>query len=240
MSDNRFQEALEDIKAADQLDPHNPKILHRLARCYTSLGRPEEALSTYDALPEPASQKDKMPALIMKQHLDQAEIHLREGTSGSMVLHALEQAEKGLGIGVDRPRKWKLMRGEAYLKMGNINALGDAQNVVMPMLRTNSQDPEALVLRGRILYAQGENDKAVQHFRKALNCDPDFKDAVKYLRMVQRLDRTKDEGNSFFKSGNYQAAIDTYSTALGIDTTNKGTNAKILQNRALCYIKVCF
>lgn len=174
----------------------------------------------------------------MKQYLQQAGDALREGTTGSMALYALDQAERGLGIGVERPRKWRLMRGEAYLKMGNVNSLGEAQNVAMTLLRNNAQDPEALVLRGRALYAQGENDKAVQHFRQALNCDPDFKTAVKYLRMVRELDKKKEEGNTAYNAGRYDEAIDIYSQALEIDPMNKGTNAKILQNRAQCHVKV--
>lgn len=220
------------------MNPGDAKILHRLARVYTFLGRPQDALDVYDTIQPPASATDKAPAAAMQQHLQQAEASLRDGTSGSMVIHALDQAEKGLGVGVDRPRKWKLMRGEAYLKMGNVNSLGDAQNVAMSLLRNNSQDPEALVLRGRILYAQGENDKAVQHFRQAINCDPDFKEAVKWLRTVQKLDRMKEEGNTHFKMGRFQQAVDVYTQALEVDPTNKGTNSKILQNRALCYIKV--
>lgn len=237
MSAHKYMEALEDAKVADELEPNNPKILHRLARVYTSLGRPEEALSVYDQISPPASAKDKAPAVNMLQHLKSAEQHL-QGTSGTLVIHALNEAEKGLGFAVDRPRKWKLMRGEAYLKMGGVNSLGDAQNVAMSLLRSNSQDPEALVLRGRILYAQGENEKAIQHFRSALSCDPDYKDAVKYLRMVQKLDRMKEEGNSHFKSGRLQQAVDVYTQALEVDPLNKGTNSKILQNRALCYIRL--
>ncbi|KAL9094556.1 MAG: hypothetical protein Q9165_003115 [Trypethelium subeluteriae] len=238
MSAERYAEALQDCKTADELEPNNTKILHRLARVYTSLGRPQEALDTYSKIQPPVSVKDKAPAQSMMQHIKQAEDSLRTGTSGSMVLHALDQAARNLGSGVDMPRKWKLMRGEAYLKMGNVNALGDAQNVAMSLLRGNSQDPEALVLRGRALYAQGDNDKAIQHFRQALSCDPDFKDAVKYLRMVQKLDRMKEEGNSSFKTGRYQQAVDTYTQALEVDPLNKGTNSKILQNRALCLSKL--
>ena len=89
-----------------------------------------------------------------------------DGTAASMVLHPLDMAEKLLGVGALKPRKWQLMRGEALLKMGVANSLGEAQNISMSLLRFNSQDPEALVLRGRALYSQGENDKAVQHFRK--------------------------------------------------------------------------
>ena len=92
----------------------------------------------------------------MLQHIESARQQLTEGTSGSMVLHAIEQAERGLGARVDTPRKWKLMRGEAYLKLGNENALGDAANIAMGLLRANNADPEALVLRGRALYGQGE------------------------------------------------------------------------------------
>lgn len=238
MSWSKFAEALEDAKLADELDPDNPKILHRLARIYTSLGRPQEAIDTYARIEPPASAKDTAPAQAMLQHIQQAEDALKTGTSGSMVIHALDQAEKGLGFGVEWPRRWKLMRGEAYLKMGNVNALGKAQDDAMSLLRNNNQDPEALVLRGRALYGQGENDKAINHFRQALSCDPDFKDAFKYLRMVQKLARMKEEGNDFFKRGRYQQAVDVYSEALNVDPANKGTNSKIYYNRALCFSKL--
>lgn len=202
------------------------------------MGRPQDALDTYARIQPPASAKDIAPAKSMLQHIKGAEDALRNGTTGSMALHALDQAEKLLGVGAQKPRKWQLMRGEACLKMGNVNALGDAQNVAMSLLRNNSQDPEALVLRGRALYAQGDNDKAIQHFRRAIDCDPDYRDAVKYLRMVQKVDKMKSEGNADYKSGHWQAAIDKYSAALEVDPLNKGTNSKLLQNRALCRIQL--
>ncbi len=124
--------------------------------------------------------------------------------------------------------------------MGNVNSLGDAQGVAMSLLRKNRKDPEALVLRGRALYAQGENDKALQHFREALNCDPDYKDGVKYLRLVQKLERMKEEGNTAFKTGKYRRAVELYGQALEVDPNNKGINSKLHQNRAMASIKVRF
>lgn len=241
MSANRYEEALEDSKAADEIEPSNPKVLHRLARIYTCLGRPSDALNVLNHISsfQAVTPQDRLPAQLMQTHLKQAEDAIREGTSGSMAIHALDQAERGLGPAIERPRKWQLMRGEAYLKMGNVNALGEAQNVALSLLRKNNQDPEALVLRGRALYGQGDNDKALQHFRQALSCDPDFKDGVKYLRMVQKLDRMKEEGNAAFKGGRFRQAVDVYSKALDVDPINKGTNSKILQNRAMASIKVC-
>ncbi|KAK8055984.1 small glutamine-rich tetratricopeptide repeat-containing protein A [Apiospora rasikravindrae] len=238
MSHGQYEAALGDCTRAVDLDPTNPKFLLRLARIYTSLGRPEEALTTFSRIQPPASAKDMAQAKEMSSHVRAAKDALHNGTSGSMVLHALDQAEKLLGLGAMKPRKWQLMRGAAHLKIGGINSLGEAQNVAMSLLRFNSQDPEALVLRGRALYCQGDNEKAIQHFRKALSCDPDFRDAVKWLRTVQKLDRMKEEGNSDYKAGRWQAAFDKYSSALEVDPTNRGTNAKLLQNRALCRLKL--
>ncbi|KAK3301573.1 uncharacterized protein B0T15DRAFT_316575 [Chaetomium strumarium] len=238
MSAAKYNDALEDCKRAVDLDPHNAKILLRLARIYTSLGQPEEAIATFGRIQPPPSAKDMAPAKEMLRHVRAAQQALQDGTAASMVLYPLDMAEKLLGLGALKPRKWQLMRGAALLKMGDANSLGEVQNISMSLLRLNSQDPEALVLRGRALYSQGENDKAVQHFRKALSCDPDFKDAVKWLRTVQKLDRMKEEGNAQYKAGRWQAALDVYTSALEVDPTNKGTNSKILQNRALCRIKL--
>lgn len=233
----KHEDALEDCKRSIELDPGNPKTLLRLARIYTNLGQPEDAIATFNRIRPAPSLKDTAPAREMLQHVRSAQDALRSGAS-SMVLRALDMAERHLGIGALKPRKWQLMRGEALLKMGDVNSLGEVQNVAMSLLRGNNHDPEALVLRGRALYSQGENDKAVQHFRKAVSLDPDFKDAVKWLRVVQRLDRMKEEGNVEYKSGRWQNAVDKYTAALDVDPNNKGTNSKILQNRALAFTKL--
>lgn len=238
MSSGSYEAALEDCSRAADFDPHNPKVLLRLARIYTGLGRPEEAMTTFGRIQPAPSVKDVAPTKEMLHHITSAKDTLERGSAMSMVLHALDQAERGLGVGVSRPRKWQLMRGEAYLKMGRENSLGEAQNIVMNLLRHNSQDPEALVLRGRVLYGQGDNEKAISFFRMACSCDPDFRDAIKWLRIVQKLDRMKEEGNAHFKASRFEDAIAKYTDALAVDATNKSMNAKLLQNRAQCKIKL--
>ncbi|KAM0436745.1 hypothetical protein ACHAPT_002456 [Fusarium lateritium] len=240
MSNGQYEHALEDCSRAADYDPQNAKILLRLARIYTGLGRPEEAMTTFSRIDPPPSAKDMAPAKEMLHHIDSARNTLQRGSGSgtSMVLHALDLAERGLGPSVSKPRKWQLMRGEAYLLMGRENSLGEAQNIAMSLLRNNNQDPEALVLRGRVLYGQGDNEKAIQCFRMAISCDPDFRDAVKWLRIVQRLDRMKEDGNADFKAGRLEDAIQKYTNALEIDPSNKNMNAKLLQNRAQCKIKL--
>ncbi|KAF3928851.1 hypothetical protein ABW20_dc0101690 [Dactylellina cionopaga] len=247
MSNGDYQMALDDCREADRLQPGLDKTLLRMSRVLTSMGRPEEALETLNRCSQPSnhniqsskrlSTSDMNIPQQMLAHIKSAEASLASG-SGSMTLYALDRAEKGLGLGCEIPKKWRLMRAEANLKIGNVNSLGEAQNVVMGLLRQNAKDPDALVMRGRILYAQGENAKAAQHFQEALRCDPDFKDARIYLKRAKELDKKKEMGNDAFKRGDYENARILYSEALEVDPENKGTNAKIFQNRAMTLMKL--
>lgn len=234
----RFREALADCISSDRFSPNNPKTLLRMARIQLALGRPEDALETYARIQPAPSVKDKAPASQMLQHLRSARNSVESGTHGSMTLYALDRAESGLGQGVDPPKEWKILRGEANLKMGTQHSLGEAQNVAMNLLRQNQQDSDALVLRGRVLYAQGDNVKAAAHFQEALRCDPDMKTARIYLKKARELERKKSDGNDAFKKGDYAKAKDLYSEALSVDPDNKGTNAKLYQNRAVACSKL--
>lgn len=236
LSSNRFLEALEDAQRALELDPGNSKIMYRLARIYTSLGRPAEALEVLDRVQPPASARDRAQAETMLRYITQAEETLKEDRGGSMVLYAIDQATQMLGPGVKQPRKWTLMVGEAHLKIGNDNAYGKAHDIAISLLRENNQDPDALLLRARAYYGQGDNDQAVKYLRMALNMDPDNKQAFKLLRLVQKLVRTKEEGNAAFKARDYQRAVELYTQGLEIDPSNKDINSKLLQNRAQAYL----
>ena len=211
--------------------------MRSIARIHTALGEPIEALDKLERIQPPVTEKDRAPALAMLEHVQHAEKILADGSGASIILHAIDQAEKGLGRGV-KVRRWQLIRAEAYLRMGNAKAMGDALNIATALLRESSQDPDALVLRGKVLYAQGENDKAIQHFRQALGLDPDFKKAVACLRLVQKLEKLKESGNANFKAGRWKEAVIVYGEALNIDPLNKSTNSRILQNRALAALKV--
>ena len=239
MSSNQYTRALEDAKRADDLEPNNKKTLLRLARIYTALGRPKEALAIFDDLNLPYAAPERRPAKLMNDYIDQASQNIKGNAGGSMILYAIEQAEKQLGANVERPRQWTLMKGEAQLKMGNENALGEAHNIAMTLLRKNQQDPEACILRGRAFYMQGDNENASKYLRMAINLDPDNKPAIQWHRIVGTLNTLKEEGNRFYKENNMTRAIKCYEQALEIDPKNKLTNAKLYQNRAQCYLRVC-
>lgn len=241
ISAHRFEDALTDALRADYLDPGNEKILFRLARIYTFLGHPSKALEIYSRIPDsPAITRERQVAAKMLRDIELADDALRNDPGGNRALYQLDQANKALGPGVAVPREWTLKRISAYLKMGtaknNVNALGEAQNIVRNMLRENAQDPDVLTLRGRIFYQQGEYDQAIRHFKRALDMDPDSSSTIKHLRQVQKILRLKESGNTAFKSRRYQESIDIYTQALEIDPTNPNMNSKLLQNRAAAYL----
>ena len=247
ISANKYDAALTDSLHANQLDPTNDKILHRLARIYTSLGRPEDALDTYSKIPGGASAKDTTAAKSAIQAIKSAENQINSADgNANMGLWSLDQAKQSLGLGLPWPRRWQLLRAKAHLKNGSANSLGEVQGIVTSLMRDNSTDAEAIVLAGRAFYLKddkikgGKSDyqRAEDCFRQALSLDPDMTEAREALKIMKRFERARNEANDVFKRGRYTEAVDLYSKCLVIDLSNKITNAKVLLNRGLAKTKL--
>ncbi|KIV89289.1 hypothetical protein PV10_08867 [Exophiala mesophila] len=246
ISANKYSLALGDSLQANRLDPDNHKILHRLARIYTSLGRPEAALDTYAKIPD-ASVTDTAAARKALSSIELAEKQINsEDGNGNMALWSIDQAKQTLGAGTPTPRSWQILRARANLKIGTVNALGEVQAIAQSLMRDNPMDAEAIAVAGRALYLkddkprQGKSDyeRAEDHFRQALNLDPDNADARNCLRTMKKLDRARTAANDLFKRGKFSDAVTAYTEALTIDPSNKVTNAKLLGNRAMARIKI--
>lgn len=204
----------------------------------TALGHPAEALEVLGRIQPPVSAADRQNPEKMLRFITQAKDTLSENRGVSMVVFCIEQARQMLGQGVKEPRAWTLLSAEAQLKMANGNSFGKAQDIAINMLRVNNQDPDALLIRARAYYGLGETEQALKSLKICLGLDPDMKPAIKLLRMLQKLTRTKEEGNNAFKVKDYRKAIDLYTEALHVDEANKDLNAKLLQNRAQAYINI--
>lgn len=163
-----------------------------------------------------------------------------------MALWSIDQAKQTLGYGTPTPRNWQILRAKANLKIGSQNSLGEVQGITQALMRENPGDAEAIALAGRSFYLKDDKpaagksdyDRAEQYFRQALSFDPDYSDARNWLRTMKKLERARNEANAFFKRGNYSAAVNSYTSALEIDSSNKITNAKLLGNRAMARMKL--
>ena len=105
------------------------------------------------------------------------------------------------------------------------------------VLRENSNNPEAVYLRGLGLYYQGNTDQAIKHFTHALQFDPDFSKARISLKQVRVLEAKKKEGNDAFQRGAQEEAVAAYTEALAVDPDNTSFNSIMYANRAAAYSK---
>jgi DnaJ homolog subfamily C member 7 len=238
MSQRRYRLALNDVTSAAALQSDAPqsKTLARLGRCQLAVG---EAVAAIDSLRQALSfdptnavvRSDLTKAQRVEQLLGRV-ARDREREEWSMVIVGVEHLEREID---EPPSSWKRWRVEALLGKRRVD---EASSLALDLLRSSPKDPEALLLRGRVLYYQGSNTQAINHVQEALRCDPDFKAARTLLRLIKSLEAKKEEGNAAFKAGRAEEAISLYGEAMAIDEANESMRVTLLSNRAVAYQKV--
>ncbi|EEB09188.1 DNAJ/TPR domain-containing protein DNAJC7 family protein [Schizosaccharomyces japonicus yFS275] len=236
-----FQEAVEFYtKAIEQGPTANQAIYYsNRAAAYSQMGEYELAL-------QDARRSDRLaPGVPKTAHriaqaqesisiYNEALVYLEHNQPG-LSLNALDRLERRLHPKARRPVSWELLKARICLAQKDY---GQAQKVVLSLLRENSRNVEALVIRGLVFYYTGESQKALTHFQEALKLDPDSSTARKFFKLIRSLESTKSQGNASFKAGDYEKAYQLYTNALEIDPENKDTNAKLYMNRATVLLKL--
>ncbi|CAD7687828.1 unnamed protein product [Nyctereutes procyonoides] len=124
--------------------------------------------------------------------------------------------------------RFKILKAKCLAMLGRYP---EAQSVASDILQMDSTNADALYVRGLCLYYEDCIEKAVQFFVQALRMAPDHEKACIACRNAKALKAKKEDGNKAFKEGNYKLAYELYTEALGIDSNNIKTNAKLYCNR---------
>ncbi|ORY82132.1 cysteine string protein [Protomyces lactucae-debilis] len=224
-------------KALDQ--GPNAAILGNRAAASMLLGDFQRALQDSleaDALAPgvPKTQSRIAQAQAQLQLVHQAEQFIEQKNPG-MSLHLLDRLQKSLAPSATIPRLWQRLRGEALFQRGDIEQAG---KYASDILRYDRRDVDALVLRGRMMYIQGDTQTAINHFQEALRLDPDKTIARTLFKRAKALEAAKSAGNAKFKLGKMAEAEGLFTEALAIDEENRGTNAKLYSNRATCRLRL--
>ncbi|GBC09964.1 hypothetical protein RclHR1_09230011 [Rhizophagus clarus] len=232
----KTKDALNDCKRAISLDQTSIKAYLRCAKCNFLLGNLTEAERMYTQVlnmdPTSSQAKSEYSQLIqVKDYIQQAEIYLKNERF-ALALNVIDRAATFLE---EIPTKWKLMKGEALLEQ---KEFGSASQIAIDILRSDPQNSDAHVLRARILYLEGDNNKAASHCQEALRCDPDNSKARILLKKSRALESQKTAGNEAFIRGDYREAYDIYSAALEIDPSNTNMMSKLYSNRSAVLIKL--
>ncbi|OSD00025.1 protein prenylyltransferase [Trametes coccinea BRFM310] len=248
MALKRFRPALSDCQQAASLQSENPspKTLVRLARCQLSTGSTAPALSTLRSVLAIDPKNDA--ALKLQQRVLELEAHLRnlEGARNrkewGMARIALDKCMQVIeNEGGDVPIQWRLWKVEHEIARKNWDAASIAAN---DALRFEPNSPDALTVRGLLMFLTTRTAQATQHVQSALRLDPGHVAAMKLRKRIKDVERLKEEGNLLFKTGKLQEAADKYGEALeriGADERegNGGhIRAVLLSNRATTYVKL--
>ncbi|CAG8722029.1 12689_t:CDS:2, partial [Cetraspora pellucida] len=232
----RPKDALDDCQRALVLDPTSIKALLRGAKCNFSLGNLSEADRWYTrVLHADTNNKQAITEYYQLQQVQssikQAESYLQNGQY-FLAANLIDRASSFLD---EIPAKWKIMKGETLLEQ---KEYGEASRIANEILRGDQQNPDAHVLRARILYVEGDNQKAAAHCQEALRCDPDHSKARILLRRARSIESQKNAGNEAFKREDFNTAYNIYTAALEIDPENKNTNSKLYSNRSAVLVKL--
>ncbi|KAJ7230506.1 hypothetical protein GGX14DRAFT_583593 [Mycena pura] len=248
MGIKRFRAALDDCQHAATLQAADPsaKTLLRLARCQFALGSTTPSLSTLRTVL--SLEPKNAPALQLQSKINLLEGHLKNFESAKAKKEwaharlALDKCLQGIeGEGGDIPTEWRLWRVELELARGNLDGANTAAN---DALRLNPGSPDVLTSRGLVLFLTGKLPQALQHAQSALRGDPGHEPAQRLRKRVKDVERLKDEGNTAFKVGRLQEAIEKYGEALdrvGVaEEESKGgqIRATLLSNRATALLKL--
>eukprot|EP00128_Syssomonas_multiformis_P017252 Colp12_sorted_trinity150504_noHs@13270 len=235
MMQEKYKLALADCMEALNLDKDFVKAHMRASKCYLALGNLEaarrHAQSAANLEPHNAQVKQDLKTVeSVYSYKTQAEAALAENnfTRASMLFtKALELSPQSVRL--------RLLKAEALV---GLKDYPEALTIASDFLRLDSTNPDALYVRGLVLYMQGNNENAVSHFQTALKVDPDHSKSRSLLKLSRRLENLKKSGNEAFGAGRYQEAYDLYTEALGVDSRNVSMNSKLYCNRATAAAKL--
>lgn len=83
-------------------------------------------------------------------------------------------------------------------------------------MRLQPNSPEALTLRGTVLFLAGRLPQALQHAQNAARLDPGYVPAQHLRKRVRDVERLKEEGNNAFKAGRLEEAVEKYGEAVEV------------------------
>ncbi len=268
MSLKKYQLALADCEESNKLQGSTvAKTLVRTARCHFHLGRTAQAQAILDKIinggrssslsstssgtpnftKEDITSASQLLAQVkqLQGHLSQYESHQAQQKWAQAELALSHAILLVGGQGASIPRAWRINKAELLLQKGQLEA---AHLIVTELLQAGAEDSEALVLRARVLFAQGELGKCRTDAQAVLQLDTSSATADVARALMNEtlyLEVIKADGNAAFTAGLFEAAIAHWSEALLVadeyaesDGPLTAFRAALYSNRATAKVKL--
>ncbi|CAD6919411.1 unnamed protein product, partial [Tilletia laevis] len=254
----RFPSALNDCQLAANLSPNGPnaKILLRLARCQFALGSLDDAERSLERIvgvadsPAPALEPDNQQAKSLLAQVNDTKTHFRQfesyrdSKSYTFASIALNKTLQAVEV---PPLSWKIARTKILLSQASVSAsslekLSQAQHSAVDLLRSEPSNSDCNHLYASVQYAMGNLAQATKYAQEALRLDPDCTPARSLFKRCKKLESTKEAGNTAFKAGNLDEAIERYTETIELAKEDESVRpssflATVHNNRATVYSK---
>ena len=80
----------------------------------------------------------------------------------------------------------------------------------------DQNQPDALAVRGLVLFLTNKMQLAIEHLQRALRLDQEHSRARTLLRRAKDVDKKKEEGNAAFKVNNMIVASEKWTETLDV------------------------
>merc|ERR1712137_127106 len=229
-----YPNSLQDREAAIAKDPKFVKAHLRAAKCYTELGRFLEATRSYGVVLElephnKEAAKELQDVKLIEQYVREAKNYIAEGNP-SRALTYLDRASC-----LTASKKINIYKAEALLGLKEYDR---AISMMTQILQKDQTNPDALYIRGFALYRTGNHSQASAYMKRLITYNPDDARAIKLFKRISNIEKAKERGNTAFRNGNYEEAIEAYQEGMEIDPENDSFNATLCCNKAAAYMKL--
>ncbi|XP_055386394.1 dnaJ homolog subfamily C member 7 isoform X2 [Condylostylus longicornis] len=232
---NDYKAALSDARNSISLDDKFEKGYIRTAKCCLALGDyigTEQAIKKFSEIYE--NNNSLKTEEVNCGHLRNFEEKISQNYAKKNFRTALFFLDSALKIS-PACIKYKISKAECLTYLGRLD---EAADIAVTAMKCDSTSADAIYVRGLILYYQDNFDKAISHFERTLQLDPDHKNAKEMRTKLKKLKDKKELGKNAFKAGKFREALQLYTEALEIDPSNNNMNCKLYYNRALVNSKI--
>eukprot|EP01034_Spumella_vulgaris_P031035 gene31035-38358_t len=232
-----YKETVADCDLAIGIDGNNAKAYFRKVTALKALGRLQpaiDALKTGLALDPGSATAMKDLEVLTTAQKDIKEVQaLVEAKNFRVALTRVDKLISTLGTNF---RELNLLKVECLIE---VKRPEDAYNLTNTMMRTAMNgDVELLRLRAQVFYTMGDIENSFKHLQQAVRADPDNLSVRKFYKTVKLIDETKNAGDTAFKAGRTQEAIDSWSECIDLTKDNRPFACKLYLNRAIALTKL--
>lgn len=232
---SNYTNALNDARFAVRIDPQFEKGYVRIAKCCLAMG---DVIGAEQAIKKVLEIDSQSTAV----RTEQQSVAVLKDMEATIQTNYEKKSHRNVVYYLDRALKlapaclrYRLLKAECLAFLGRCD---EALDIAVSVMKLDTTSADAIYVRGLCLYFTDNLDKAIMHFERALQLDPDHKKAKEMRNKSKSIKDLKEKGNSLFKSGRFREAQATYTEALKVDELNKDINSKLLYNRALVNSKI--